>query len=215
MSLASERANGVLVPPNGIFSLNASIGEISGRTGYNSALIISGGRTVLGEGGGVCQTSTTVFRAALNAGLPIVMRYPHAYRVHYYEEDSKPGFDASIYQPTLDFQFKNDTPNYVLIQSSVDVPNVALNFKIYGTPDGRSVELTEPIITNQTPPPAPLYIDDPNLKKGITIQSDWATWGANVSFSRTVKRGGEILHTETFNTHYQPWRAVFQVGTKE
>ncbi len=215
LSLASERANGVLVPPNGIFSLNASIGEISGRTGYDSALIISGGRTVLGEGGGVCQTSTTVFRAALNAGLPIVMRYPHAYRVHYYEEDSKPGFDASIYQPTLDFQFKNDTPNYVLIQSSVDVPNVALNFKIYGTPDGRSVELTEPIITNQTPPPAPLYIDDPNLKKGITIQSDWATWGANVSFSRTVKRGGEILHTETFNTRYQPWRAVFQVGTKE
>jgi vancomycin resistance protein YoaR len=170
---------------------------------------------VLGEGGGVCQTSTTIFRAVLNAGLPVVMRYPHAYRVHYYEEDSKPGIDASIFQPTLDFQFKNDTPNYILVQSSVDVPNLAMSFKIYGTPDGRSVELTEPVITNQTAPPEPLRIDDPTLKKGVVVQSDWAAWGANVSFSRTVKRGGEVLHSETFNSRYQPWRAVYQVGTKE
>jgi vancomycin resistance protein YoaR len=215
LSLASERMNGVLVPPGGIFSLNNSIGEISGRTGYDTAYIIQNGRTVLGEGGGVCQTSTTLFRAVLNAGLPVVMRYPHAYRVHYYEEDSKPGIDAAIFQPSLDFQFKNDTPNYVVVQTTVDVPNLSMSYKIYGTPDGRSVEMTEPVITNQIAPGAPLMIDDPSLAKGVKIQTDWATWGANVSFMRTIKRSGEVLHTETFSTRYQPWRAVIRVGTKE
>ncbi len=215
LSLASERMNGVLVAPGRVFSLNNSIGEISGRTGYDTALIIQNGRTVLGEGGGVCQTSTTLFRAVLNAGLPVVMRYPHAYRVHYYEEDSPPGIDASIFQPTLDFQFKNDTPNYVVVQTYVDVPNLALSYKIYGTPDGRSVEMTKPVVTNQTAPPAPLMQDDPTLAKGVKIQSDWSAWGASVSFMRTVKKDGQILHTETFSTRYQPWRAIFRVGTKE
>jgi vancomycin resistance protein YoaR len=215
LSLASERMNGVLVAPGGIFSLNSSIGEISGKTGYDTALIIQNGRTVLGEGGGVCQTSTTLFRAVLNAGLPVVMRYPHAYRVHYYEEDSPPGIDASIFQPTLDFQFKNDTPNYVVVQTYVDTKNLALSYKIYGTPDGRSVEMTKPVITSQTPPPAPLNIDDPTLAKGIKIQTDFPAWGASVYFTRTVKKGDQVVNTETFSTRYQPWRAVYRVGTKE
>lgn len=214
LSLAASRTNGVLVPPGGIYSMNNSIGEITAQTGFDTALIIQNGRTVLGEGGGVCQTSTTLFRAVLNAGLPIVMRYPHAYRVHYYEEDSPPGFDASIFQPTLDFQFKNDTPNYVLVTSSADVSKLALSFKIYGTPDGRSVEITQPVVTNQTPPPAAKYIDDPTRPKGVQTQTDWAAWGANVSFNRTVTRDGQVIHKETFSSRYQPWQAIYLVGTK-
>ncbi|RJR26278.1 hypothetical protein C4561_05690 [candidate division WWE3 bacterium] len=215
LTLAAERTNGVLVPPDSVYSMNNSIGEISGKTGYDTAYIIQNGRTVLGEGGGVCQTSTTLFRAVLDAGLPIVMRYPHAYRVYYYEIDSKPGFDASIYQPSLDFQFKNDTPNYVLVQSEADLANSTLVFKIYGTSDGRQVEISEPIITNQSPPPEAQYIDDPALPKGTTKQVDFAAWGANVSFTRTVKREGEVLHNETFSSRFQPWRAIYLVGTKE
>ncbi|OGC70236.1 hypothetical protein A2415_01020 [candidate division WWE3 bacterium RIFOXYC1_FULL_39_7] len=215
LTLAAERTNGVLVPPGGIYSMNNSIGEISAKTGYDTAYIIQNGRTVLGEGGGVCQTSTTLFRAVLNAGLPIEMRYPHAYRVYYYEIDSKPGFDASIYQPSLDFQFRNDTPNYVLVQSEADPASATLKFKIYGTPDGRQVEITEPVITNQAPPPEAQYVDDPSLPKGTTKQVDFAAWGAHASFTRTVRKNGEILHNETFSSRYQPWRAVYLVGTKE
>lgn len=215
LTLAAERTNGVLVPPNGIYSLNSAVGDISGKTGFDAAYIIKGGRTVLGEGGGVCQTSTTLFRAVLNSGLPVVLRYPHAYRVSYYEQDSKPGFDAAIFQPTLDFQFKNDTPNYILVQSSADTDKYTLNFKIYGTPDGRSVEITEPVITGQIAPAEAQYIDDPTLEKGRTIQVEHAAWGSNVSFMRTVKRGGEVINTETFKSRYQPWRSVFRVGTKE
>lgn len=215
LSLAAQRTNGVLVPPGSVYSLNDSIGEISAATGYDSAWIILGSRTVLGSGGGVCQTSTTLFRAILNAGLPVVSRHPHAYRVSYYEIESPIGIDASIYQPSLDLQFKNDTPNYLLIESEVTLEEDRLTFRIYGTPDGREVEITEPVVTSQSPPPAPLYQDDPTLPKGVVRQVDFAAPGARVSFTRTVTRDGEVLYDDVFKTNYQPWRAVYLVGTKE
>ncbi|NMB70369.1 hypothetical protein GYA27_04175 [candidate division WWE3 bacterium] len=215
LNLAAQRTSGVLVPPGAIYSFNKAIGEVSGATGYDAGYIILGGRTVLGEGGGVCQTSTTLFRAVLNAGLPIVTRYPHAYRVVYYEIDKPVGFDAAVFQPSLDFQFRNDTPNYILIQAFPVLEESKLSFKIYGTPDGRSVEITEPVVTNQVAPPAPSYQDDPTLAKGVVRQVDFPAWGANVSFNRTVKRGEEVLYNDTFKSRYQAWRAVYLVGTKE
>jgi vancomycin resistance protein YoaR len=214
IALAASRTNGVLVPPGGIYSMYAAVGDVSAATGYDQAYIIQNGRTVLGDGGGVCQVSTTLFRAVLNAGLPIVMRYPHAYRVHYYEQDSPVGIDASIYFPSVDFQFKNDTPNYILVQSVNDPTNVKLVFNIYGTPDGRTVDMSKPVILNQTPPPAPLYQNDPTLPKGTTQQVDWEAWGATVKFTREVKRGDTVLDNDTFTSDYQPWRAVYLVGTK-
>lgn len=214
LTLAASRTNGVLVPPRGIYSFNKSVGEISGATGYDSAYIINNGRTVLGEGGGVCQTSTTLFRAILNAGLPVVQRFPHAYRVRYYEIESPLGMDASVFQPSLDLQFRNDTPNYVLVTASWDLSQDSLSFKIYGTPDGRIVEISEPVVSNVTAPPATLYQDDPTLAKGIVRQVDFSAWGATVYFTRTVKKGDVILFKDTFTSKYQPWRAIFLVGTK-
>ena len=213
--LAAERTNGVLVAPGEVYSFNNSVGEISGATGYDTAYIISNGRTVLGEGGGVCQTSTTMFRAALNTGLPIVTRHPHAYRVVYYEQDQPVGIDAAIYQPSLDFKFKNDTPNYILIETEADRENTSLAFKIYGTPDGRQVEITEPVVSGVVPPPEALYQDDDSLPKGTVRQVDFAAWGATSSFNRTVRKDGEVMHSDTFTSRYQPWRAVFLRGTRE
>jgi len=215
LTLAASRIDGVLVPPGSIFSFNEAVGEISAATGYDSAWIILGNRTVLGHGGGVCQTSTTMFRAILNAGLPVVTRHPHAYRVYYYEIESPIGIDASVYQPSLDLQFKNDTPNYILIQSSWDLNEDKLVFRLYGTPDGRKVEITEPVVTNVTSPPPAEYKDDPTLPKGVVKQIDFAAGGANVSFTRTVTRDGEVLYDDVFKTNYQPWKAIYLVGTKE
>lgn len=215
LTLAASRTNGILVPPGKEYSFNKAVGEISGRTGYAVAYIISQGRTVLGEGGGVCQTSTTLFRAVLNAGLPITSRHPHAYRVSYYEIESPVGFDASVFQPSLDFKFKNDTPGYVLIQSSADLATNTLEFKIFGTPDGRKVDITEPKVYNVTAPLAPLYQDDPTLAKGVVRQVDFFAMGGTAEFSRKVTKGDEILFEDSFKSVYQPWRAVFLVGTKQ
>ena len=215
LSLAAERTNGVLVPPGSIYSFNKSVGEINAKTGYDTAYIISNGRTVLGEGGGVCQTSTTMFRAILNAGLPIVSRFPHAYRVYYYELDSPVGFYALIFQPSLDLQFKNDTPAYILVQTEFDPKNYTLKFKLFGTDDGRKVEITKPVVTNVTAPPEALYQEDPTLPVGTIKQIDFAAWGANVSFTRTVTREDKELYKDTFSSRYQPWRAIYLKGTKK
>ncbi|GIW69444.1 MAG: hypothetical protein KatS3mg101_0191 [Patescibacteria group bacterium] len=125
------------------------------------------------------------------------------------------GFDAAIFQPSWDFRFKNDTGNYVLVQTEADIENYKLTFKIFGTSDGREVTITEPVVTNQTPPPPALYQDDPTLPKGVVRQVDFPAWGAKVKFSRTVTRGGEELFVENYESRYQPWRAVYLVGTKE
>ncbi len=214
LTLAAERADGVLVPPGKIFSLSRAIGRINSSTGYDSAWIISGGRTVLGTGGGVCQTSTTMFRAALNSGLPVVERHAHAYRVSYYENDQPIGFDAAIYQPAVDLKFRNDTPNYVLVQTETIPEENKIAFRIYGTPDGREVEITEPIITGVSGAPAPKYEDTDTLAKGVVKQVDFAASGATSVFSRKVTKDGNILFEETYRSVYRPWQAVFLVGTK-
>ncbi len=215
LTLAAERTDGVLVPPGETYSFNNTVGEISAATGFATAYVISNGRTVLGDGGGVCQTSTTLFRAVLNAGLPVVTRHPHAYRVYYYEQDMPAGFDASVYQPGLDFRFQNDTANYILVTTSANTDESTLSFKLYGTPDGRQVELSEAILVNVVAPPEPLYQDDPTLEKGVTKQVDFSAWGGTASFDRTVTRGNEVLYEDTFTTRYQPWRAIYLVGTKD
>ncbi|KKT85085.1 MAG: hypothetical protein UW82_C0003G0003 [candidate division WWE3 bacterium GW2011_GWC2_44_9] len=214
LALAAQRTNGVLVAPGKEYSFNQAIGEISGKTGYATAYIIAQGRTVLGEGGGVCQTSTTLFRAVLAAGLPITSRHPHAYRVGYYELESPVGFDASVYQPSLDFKFVNDTSGYILIQAATDTTTNTLTFDIYGTPDGRKVEISEPKLYNVYAPPAALYQDDPTLPKGVVKQIDFSAPGGTAEFTRKVTRGDELLFEDTYKSVYRPWRAIFLVGTK-
>ncbi|MEK9207877.1 MAG: VanW family protein, partial [Patescibacteria group bacterium] len=215
VNLAASRINGVLVSPGDTFSFAKSVGDVSSLTGYKQAYIIENGKTVLGDGGGVCQVSTTLFRAALNSGLPIVERNAHAYRVGYYEQDSPPGIDATVYVPSVDLKFKNDTGNYILIQSIIDPEELRLTFMIYGTKDGRISELSTPVVTNQTPAPPDKFEDDPNLPKGQIKQIDFAASGANVYFTRTVTKDGKVIIADKFSSNYRPWQAVYLRGTKE
>lgn len=215
VALAASRFNGILIKPGEEFSFNDTIGDISATTGYQAAYIIREGRTVLGDGGGVCQVSTTLFRAALNAGLPIIERQAHAYRVSYYEQASfKPGLDATIFVPSVDLRIKNDTPNHILIQTTADTKNLTLRFDLYGTRDGRQVEISNHLVWAQTPAPPPLYQDDPTLPAGVVKQVDWAASGAKSSFQYKVTRGSEILQDTTFYSNYRPWQAVYLRGTK-
>lgn len=215
INLAAQRINGVLIAPNETFSFDKTLGDVSAFTGYQQAYIIQNGRTVLGDGGGVCQVSTTFFRAILNAGLPIIERYAHAYRVGYYEQDSPPGLDATIYVPSVDLKFKNDTNNHILVQAEINEAAQQLEIYLYGTSDGRIVSMTKPIITNRIPAPPDLYQDDITLPKGIVKQVDFKAEGSKVSFSREVIRDGKKIISENFVSNYAPWRSVFLRGTKE
>jgi vancomycin resistance protein YoaR len=213
--LAASKFNGVLIAPNKVFSFNETVGDISSLSGYKPAYIIKDGKTILGDGGGVCQVSTTLFRAALNAGLPIVERHAHAYRVHYYENDSKPGLDATVFSPYVDLKIKNDTPAYILIQTEVDKKNNLLFFYLFGKKDQREVNLSPITVWDVVSPPEPKYQDDPTLKKGTIKQIEWAAWGAKSSFNYKVTKKGEIIFEKTFFSSYRPWPAVFLVGTAD
>ncbi len=213
VNLAASRVNGTLVAPGEEFSFVKTVGDISKATGYQTAYIISAGRTVLGDGGGVCQVSTTTFRAALDAGLPITERKAHAYRVGYYEQDSPPGIDATVYYPSADLKFLNDTGSYILIQEEVDTKKLSMKVNIYGTSDGRKSTVSVPRISNQSPPPPTMYVDDPTLPLGTTKQIDWSAWGAKVVFDYKVERNGESIYEKTFVSNYQPWQAIYLKGT--
>lgn len=167
VELAANRLNGIIVKPGEEFSFDKALGDVSSFTGYKQAYVISGGHTVLGDGGGVCQVSTTMFRAILNAGLPVTERHAHDYRVGYYEEDGPPGIDATVYVPTVDLKFRNTTGHNILIQSVVDPSQLRLTFYFYGVKDGREVTMTTPVVSNVQPAPAPLYQDDPTDRKSV------------------------------------------------
>ncbi|HEX8931868.1 MAG TPA: VanW family protein [Patescibacteria group bacterium] len=215
IGLASSRINGALIKPGEVFSFTQTIGDISSLTGYKQAYVIEDGKTVLGDGGGVCQVSTTLFRAALNAGLPIVERHPHAYRVGYYEENSPPGIDAATYYPDVDLKFSNDTGHYILIQTLFDPNEQRLTFNLYGTNDGRETTINQPVIQSQSPAPDALYKDDPTLPVGQIKQIDFAAGGADVYFTRVVKKNDKIILSDKFISDYRPWQAIFLRGTKE
>ncbi len=213
INLAASRLNGVLIAPGATFSFTNTLGDISALTGYKQAYVIQGNQTVLGDGGGVCQVSTTFFRAALAAGLPIVERHAHSYRVGYYEQGSPPGIDATIYYPSVDIKIRNDTPGHILVQTIVDAKTATLKFDLYGTSDGRVATISKPVVTQVVAPPEDLYMDDPTLPTGQVNQIDYKAWGAKVSFDYTVVRNGETIFEDSFYSNYRPWQAKFLRGT--
>lgn len=219
ISTAASRFHGVLVAPGQVFSMGSVLGDVSLDTGYAEALIIYGNRTIQGVGGGVCQVSTTLFRTVFFGGFPVVERYPHAYRVYYYElnragnDDARmAGLDATVFEPVVDFKFKNDTPYWLLMETYVDVKARSLTWKFYSTSDGRTVQWNTSGLQNVVEPPDPLYQKNPDLAKGEIKQVDWAVQGADVSVDRTVMRDGKVYFTDQYDTHYMPWRAVFEYG---
>lgn len=215
VDLASNKIHGHLIAPGEVFSINQTLGDISRATGYKDAYIIKDGKTVLGAGGGVCQVSTTLFRAAINSGLPIVERHAHAYRVSYYEENYDVGFDATVYAPSSDLKFKNDTQNHILIQRVFDSKNHYLSFNFYGTPDNRKVEISNIRLWGISAPPEDLYIDDPTLAVGVVKQIDFKSWGAKAAFDwKVLDNQDNLLQEETFYSNYRPWQAIFLRGSK-
>ncbi len=210
---AQASFDGVVIPPGATFSFIKYLSEIVEANGYADAYVIFGDRTVLGPGGGVCQVSTTMFRAAFFAGFPITERWEHAYRVGYYEPPK--GLDAAVFVPSADMKFVNDTPNYILIEPVFDEKNLKLTFNFYGTkPNGRQVKMTEPVVSNPVPHPPAKYIDDPTLPRGTTKQIDFAVDGEDVTLYREIYQNDQLVLREKFFSHYDPWQAIFLRGTK-
>ena len=137
--MSSAKYNGLLIPPGKIFSFNEILGEINAKSGYLPELVIKNKKIVPEYGGGICQVSSTLYKAALRAGFEIVERRSHSVTIRYY---SPQGLDATIYPGVVDLKFKNDTGEYILIQSKIK--GTELTFEIYGKNDGREITVDGP-----------------------------------------------------------------------
>jgi vancomycin resistance protein YoaR len=214
---AASRFHGLLIAPGETFSMAEGLGDVSLDTGYAEALIIFGDRTIKGVGGGVCQVATTFFRTVFFGGYQVDTRWPHAYRVKYYEQtasgghdENLAGLDATVFAPEVDFRFTNDSPYWLLMETYPS--DHSLTWKFYSTSDGRSVDWTSSGLVNIVKPPDPLYTENPDLSKDEIKQVDWAVDGADVTVNRTVTRDGLVIHADVFNTHYIAWQAKYEYG---
>jgi vancomycin resistance protein YoaR len=176
IKVAIDRFNGVLIKPGQEFSFVKQLGEVDADHGYLQELVIKGDKTEPDFGGGICQVSTTAFRAAIYSGLKITARSPHAYPVSYYNPQ---GMDSTVYIPYPDLKFINNTPGYILIQ--VKIVGTILTFDFYGTNDGRTTTVIGPTITEHNP--------DGSMKATFTQQ--------------VVDKNGNQFLNDVFNSKYE------------
>ncbi len=204
--------HGILIPPDGEFSFNENIGAIDEEHGFVEGYAIVGNRTQLEPGGGICQDSTTLYRAAFYAGLPFTSWTPHRFRISWYEKYDTIGMDSTIFTGGgPDLRFVNDTGNWLLLQGFVNDADATVTFALYGTKvPGRTVERTEPRITDQTPAPTkPVYIDDPEQPVGTFKQTDTARGGMNIEIVRVVKQDGKVIRSNKFVTKFEAWPNIY------
>ncbi len=213
------RINGVLIAPGAEFSFNTEVGEINEANGFVQGYAVIGNRTQLEWGGGVCQVSTSLFRAAFYAGLPFNEWHAHPFYISWYDayafpNENGPGLDAAIFTGELDLRFVNDTEDWMLVDATVDEQQQILDIQLRGVDAGRTVSVNGPKVVGTTPAPIdPVYVDDPTLPMGMVKQSDKAKDGMNVVVYRTVTKNNKVMPSEEFATTFKPWPNVYLRGT--
>ena len=164
-----ERLNGVVVAPGEDFSFNSVLHNMTEANGWREALgIFNGGELRPVVGAGICQVATTLYRSLVNAGLPVTDRINHSLYVHYYEKYGV-GIDATVFPGSQDLVFTNNTPNYILIQSSYK--GYEANVSIFGTADGRSVALDGPYFASNLTDKARSVVGDLRSNEIAWIQT--------------------------------------------
>lgn len=211
---AAAQFFGIVVAPGEEFSFNRYLGDVTEEAGFTTGLIILGGQTVEGIGGGVCQVSTTLYQTAFWAGFPTTARLEHGYRVHYYDDGEGPGMDATVFEPLVDLRFVNNTDHYLLIENYYNETFQSLTFKFYSTDVGRTVEKDGPVFENVTPPKPDTWEYNEELEEGEIIKVDWAVEGADVTVVRRVydENGTLMYGEENIVSNYIPWGNVYQYG---
>jgi vancomycin resistance protein YoaR len=211
----AAQMQGVLIAPDAEFSFNEHVGAIDETNGFTEGYAIIDGRTQLEWGGGVCQVSTTVFRAAFWAGVPITERNQHSFRIRWYEVYEPIGMDAAIFTGPggYDLRFVNDTGAWLLLQTEVDAKRARLTVQLYGTKPDREIIQTDAAITNEVPAPSePRYVRDNELPAGTMRQTDTKRGGMDVRIGRIVRQNGTVLYRDTFLSRYKPWPDIFAMG---
>ncbi len=207
LQLGVRALDGTLVAPGGTFSLNEAIGERTVERGFRSAPVIIGNEYAEEVGGGTSQVATTAFNAAWEAGLRITERNPHSLYISRYQL----GRDATVYWPSLDLKFVNDTDSWVLVKGFAEGDGISI--AIYGGESRRVESSSSPLVVTGRVPVE--RVDDPTLAKGKTVVEEEGSSPTRTSATRKVySADGELIHSETWTTSYKGEERVVRVGTK-
>ena len=206
--VGATKLDNFFIAPGHTFDFGKEVGDISASTGFVKGYVISGGTLEKEDGGGICQVSTTLFRALYSAGLPIVERHEHSHRVEYYDPV---GFEATVYAPAKNLRMKNDTAAYLFVQAAWDKKAQTLRFDLFGAAPKRTVNIGKPAVTDFKPPAKPSYSPDPRVRAGGRRLLDVPVQGMTSTIVRTIKASDGKISKDTLRSVYQPWGAVYGV----
>jgi len=207
LQLGVRAFDGTLVAPGGTFSLNDSIGERTVERGFRPAPVIIGNEYAEEVGGGTSQVATTVFNAAWEAGLEITERHPHSLYISRYQL----GRDATVYWPSLDLKFENDTSSWLLVKGYVE--SDAIHVVIYGGERRRIESSATPLVYTGSAPRE--YVKDETLPKGERVIEQEGSRPSRTTATREIYGPhGKLIDTETWTTSYKGETRIIRIGTK-
>ena len=191
--------NGTLVLPGEEFSLLEALGPITEANGYVSSLVVESGFVTSATGGGLSQISTTVFNAAFEAGMEDIEHKPHSRWFDRYP----PGREATMYSPSLDMRWGNNTPYGVLVQAWVDQSAQRVHVRLWSTEhwDVDIVSSEKYAFTS----PRTIYNTNPTCRPESAGPS-----GFTIDIRRTISLDGEVndQYSRSYSWTYQPWNRV-------
>ena len=192
ISTGASQFDGVVIMPGQTFSFWELLGPVTVERGYAYAGAIINNRSDENViGGGLCQVSTTIFNAVSQQGYEIVERHAHGYYIDRYPI----GYDAAVFEPGVDFKWRNDTANPVFIYSWSG--DTWLKIDVWSIPTGRTVIVSAPTQKNFVHPAADQPAD-PAFPRGVSVD------GRDVFRTRTVYENGKVLHQDFLASHYAP-----------
>ncbi|MDW8148765.1 MAG: VanW family protein [Roseiflexaceae bacterium] len=218
IGVGMQLLNGLLIAPGEEFSFNKNIGQINAANGFVEGAAIIQNRTQQEFGGGICQDSTTLFRAAFWAGLPITERWGHSFYISWYDKyglgprGNGPGLDATIFTGGPDLKFVNDTGAWLLIQAWSDPKTGVAQVELYGTKPNRTVDLTHKVYDYTPAPKEPVFVADPRVPPGTIKHTDKARGGMTIDIYRLVVENGVPRPPELFRTRFRPWPNIYALN---
>jgi vancomycin resistance protein YoaR len=218
IGVGMQLLNGLLIAPGEEFSFNKNIGQINAANGFVEGAAIIQNRTQQEFGGGICQDSTTMFRAAFWAGLPITERWGHSFYISWYDKyalgprGNGPGLDATIFTGGPDLKFVNDTGAWLLIQAWSNPKTGVAQIELYGTKPNRTVDLTHKVYDHVPAPTEPVFVADPKVPRGTIKHTDKARGGMTIDVYRLVVENGAPRPPELFRTRFRPWPNIYTLN---
>lgn len=208
---ATRQIDGMRISAGAVFDFNRRV-RISSKLGFVDGYVIRGLLLDKDIGGGICQVSTTVWRAAYAAGLPLLERNQHSYSVAYYDP---PGMEATVYAPSKNLRFRNDTAQALWLQMDWDAGSKQLSLNFFGAPPERRVAVSQPVISNVRVAPKDRFVPDASVKLGEAKLVSGAADGLEARISRRVQYdSGRVLRDVT-RSRYIAWGAIYAVNPRD